>query len=333
MKSFSFDILRLLLSVIVVGSHIAGLSNKQINVPFSDFLSADAAVYTFFALSGFFIVGSYNSSISFFRFLKKRFARVYPAYFIVLFFPLIVLLLRSTDYPFHSSCYSEFLKYFFYNALFLNFVEPQFCNLFENNSSSAVNGSLWTIKNEIMFYLLVPFLLFCRKFIGSHLFFISCVVFSYSYSFYMASIFNAPEATVLLRQFPALLSFFAVGMFFADASAIDKKYIHLLNIFLLFTFNVFINIGVLSYLLSIYCIFLAVIFGNRYFPISRPRRYVDLSYTIYLVHFPIIQFYLLAFNSEGNILITPFFDIMIVVFTASFIVTFFVEKPLLNFFR
>lgn len=46
----------------------------------------------------------------------------------------------------------EVFKYVAANLVFLNFTHPNLPGLFESNSLQAINGALWTLKIEVMFY-------------------------------------------------------------------------------------------------------------------------------------------------------------------------------------
>ena len=83
----------------------------------------------------------------------------YPAYFTVVMLCAIGLVavssLNVADY--FSTAWT---KYVVANLLFLNFLHPTLPGVFEGNKIPEVNGALWTLKIEVLFYLSVPVFVF-----------------------------------------------------------------------------------------------------------------------------------------------------------------------------
>ena len=151
----NFDLLRFLFAVTVFLVHSYVLSGANSLSILTKLLSSELAVQCFFIVSGFLIFMSYEKTAHNGRFFVKRARRIYPAYFSVV---LICALIGSvlTTYSFSEYWSFPTLKYIVANLFFLNFLAPNLPGLFEGNTLQAVNGALWTLKIEVMFYLLVP---------------------------------------------------------------------------------------------------------------------------------------------------------------------------------
>src|SRR5690606_8838181 len=106
------------------------------------------------------------------------------------------------------------IKYTISNLVFLNFLQPTLPGVFDSNKLAAVNGALWTLKIEVMFYLSVPIVVFLfRKF--SYLPFIIliyCSSVAYAKLFIAAAEYTGTGAYLELgRQLPGQLSYFRAG--------------------------------------------------------------------------------------------------------------------------
>lgn len=91
----SLNLLRLLFATFVLVGHSFGMINAQNNLPSVLTYIMSLAVPCFFVVSGYLITGSAIKN-SFKRFLTKRLARIYPAYFIMLL--VVVIFLAPIDY-------------------------------------------------------------------------------------------------------------------------------------------------------------------------------------------------------------------------------------------
>ncbi|WP_232615707.1 acyltransferase family protein [Photobacterium carnosum] len=147
----NFNLLRLLLAIMVVFYHIGVLANIDYLLIFS----GSFAVKCFFVISGYLITKSYFKNKDLKVYIKSRFMRIYPLYFTVImvsFFTGLFLTTSSID-----DYLSGGVKYLLSNLLFFNYLQPSLPGVFSGiGYHNSINGSLWTIKIEVMFYISVP---------------------------------------------------------------------------------------------------------------------------------------------------------------------------------
>ena len=121
-------------------------------------------VDAFFVISGFLIFMSYERTSSLRRYAIKRARRIYPAYLCIILLCAFGLFTLS-GLPVDQYFSADWFKYLVANLTFLNFLAPSLPGVFENNLLQAVNGALWTIKIEVMFYCSVPLIVwFAQRF-------------------------------------------------------------------------------------------------------------------------------------------------------------------------
>jgi peptidoglycan/LPS O-acetylase OafA/YrhL len=210
----NFDLLRLLLAATVMLVHLHALSEAGALAPLSRYLSAEFAVQGFFVISGFLVTMSHDRSRSVLGYAEKRARRIYPAYFAVVlvaaFAGLFFSTLRATEY-----FGGPWLRYVAANLVFLNFLAPELPGVFQANPWRAVNGALWTIKLEVAFYLMVPILAWMAR--RSQPWLVALGVYAasvaYAWTFELLFLNTGQESwRVLGRQLPGQLAYFAVGM-------------------------------------------------------------------------------------------------------------------------
>jgi peptidoglycan/LPS O-acetylase OafA/YrhL len=279
----NFDLFRILLASIVVFYHVGILVGNDL---FANLFPGDLAVHCFFVVSGFLITRSYLKNKELNSYFKARFLRVYPLYatVIIVCFVIGFFITNSDNY------FSDGFRYLFFNFIFLNFLEPHLPGVFSaNDNFGAVNGSLWTIKIEVMFYLSVPLIYgFFAKYITPVkltmvTFFLSLACF-YCLRYIIDTYGITPSIN---NQLPSMMCFFMVGAFI-NFIKLDKMYV---LFFLPVTFYIHYNFE--YYFLSplvagviVYCfVFLLP-------KISINKKVGDVSYGIYIWHFPVIQFYI-----------------------------------------
>ena len=147
----NFDFIRFFLAYSVMFNHFSTLTDTD---PFW-IVSGGFRVKGFFIISGFLVMFSFLRSPDIYVFFRKRIQRIMPAYALVigLCFLLGICLTSLPVSEFLTSAKSY--QYLLSNLLTLNFLCPDLPGVFENNPMQAMNGSLWTIKVELMLYMTV----------------------------------------------------------------------------------------------------------------------------------------------------------------------------------
>lgn len=287
----NFDFLRLLLSGTVCLVHAYELSGfAQLSVIVS-VLSSAVAVKAFFVVSGFLVTMSYERSVSASSYAAKRIRRIYPAYFVTVMVCAIGFVLlseKSADEYFSAAWF----KYVAANLVFLNFLQPTLPGVFDGTRLAAVNGALWTLKIEVMFYFAVPLLVWSFRRFG-HL---PVMIVVYVLSFVYGLILHGVEAKTgspiygeLARQLPGQMSYFIAGTGIFYFFPVFERYVRFLipSAVLVLLANSF-YVSPVSFLEPAAIAVLVIFFGMFCF-IGNVGKYGDFSYGIYILHFPIVQ--------------------------------------------
>lgn len=294
-KSNNFDFVRLVLALTVAIVHATTLSGGggRVLSSVSQYLNSEVAVDSFFVISGFLIFMSYESSQSITNYINKRVRRIFPGYITVILICAIFLSLISSS-TLSEYFNVEFIKYIIFNILTLNFLHPSLPGVFEGSRMSAVNGALWTIKIEVMFYMIVPFISIIISKYKSHklLILTGVYILSVIYTLIMLYFYSSEKMEIFLkleRQLPGQLAFFISGGIiycFYDYFHKNSLLLVLISIIVMITHINIIDMYVL------YPASLAVIvlyFSSIFKYIGNWGRYGDLSFGVYIWHFPIIQ--------------------------------------------
>ncbi len=230
---------------------------------------------------------SYENSPSIKNYFFKRIRRIYPAYFVVILF--------SAFFGYFFSSYSlanyfsfEWVKYIFFNLIYLNFMSPNLPGVFEENLISAVNGALWTLKIEVLFYLSVPLIVWLSLKLGRIKVFLTLYFLSFLY-IHLLNLFHIPHAEELMRQLPGQLPYFLSGGLIYYYFGYFRQSAHWLLVLSLIVI-IFNEGGAILKLieplpLAIIVSYLAYIFHY----LGNFAKYGDFSYGIYILHFPILQ--------------------------------------------
>lgn len=159
----NFDCFRFIAALLVIYSHafvlIKGDYSGEILAEFTNgvYSAGEFAVGVFLILSGFLITQSYLKSKSLQKYLLARVLRIFPAFIVVIFLMVFVLGPLITNLPLkeyfnHSGTFSYLL-----NCGLIR-MQWELPGVFYGNPSVSVNGSLWTIPYEFLFYLVIVIL-------------------------------------------------------------------------------------------------------------------------------------------------------------------------------
>ncbi|QSH99413.1 acyltransferase [Treponema phagedenis] len=220
----------------------------------------------------------------------KRCRKIFPLYYATIFIIALIFVFFTSLRPLEYFTSFHFYKYLFANGIFLNFICPNLPGVF---NGLPVNGSLWTLKVEIGFYLILPIILYVYTKISSTLkkqvFLILVYLSSFAYIFIVKKTPNIPAQFV--HQLPAYMAYFVSGIsYILNWDFLCKKEFKLITYSLLviilyfFTSSTFVEIF-LPFALTIFVVF----FARHLKVFNSVGAKIDYSYSMYLFHYPIIM--------------------------------------------
>lgn len=291
----NFDFLRFCFAFSVVIYHLIVLTGNATLVPLRRFFDGNMPVGGFFIISGFLISHSWAQGKGIQAYANSRMRRLLPAYIgvIVLSASFFVLLssYSATDYFSHPG----FWRYLVANLLFLNFVQPELPGVFSSHIVQAINGSLWTIKIEVSFYIVLPMLFAIlrrqKNLLRTNILLAALYLSAPLYVFFCQQLYAATQLklfSVLGHQLPGCMDYFATGLFLYFNSDSLRKYQHIAvfpSILLVASYYVFRMDLLFALGLGICIHYVAFHFRA----LNNFAKHGDVSYGIYIYHFPIIQ--------------------------------------------
>jgi len=334
----NFNLLRIFFALFVIYVHSFDLL-KQVD-PISGFLNKKLSIIGvegFFIISGFLIFYSFRRNFenkTILKYFVSRFLRIFPGLIFMVFFTGIFLgvfytTLSLTEFFTHKHT----IKYFIYNSTLMKNIVYVLQGVFENNPLRAVNGSLWTLPYELLFYCLIPFIFFIVKTSKTRLALVLILLISCNYFYFDLFVFVSKIFPFLPKYFYSLFLSFLVGVFYC----LYKDNIKLKFSFFILSLIVFIlSIKVtfpLSEVISIFSFAYIVFYLSavRLLNIRDYNKLGDYSYGLYIWAFPIQQ---LIIHHKLNI--NPY----MLCFLSSFLTLLFaiaswkyIEKPALKFVR
>lgn len=288
----NFNMLRLLLALYIFVVHFVELSEVDTRLLF---IYGPDCVRGFFVISGFLIYASWCRSSSLKSYFIKRGRRILPSYFFIIVFFSIVLFAVSA-LPASDYFGEEWLRYLGSNLVFSNFVQPTLPGVFTENHLDVVNGSLWTIKIELMCYIALPLMMYvCRKIkINPFIFFGGVILLSVAYTFVCHRMLESTgdaRYVIYARQIGGQLAYFVLGMMFYELQHLVVRHKYKLFAVGFAAIAVAYAFPVTAFFVKPFAIAMIVI------PAAFIGRWgywlgsADISYDFYLLHFPVIQLF------------------------------------------
>lgn len=286
-RTNSFDALRLLGAWFVIWGHGYILSGDLVNVPKVGGIDVSVlGVAIFFTISGYLIWKSWFRAANWVDFVSARILRIFPALIVVVLLTTFLLgpfvtLLSPGEY------FSSPLTYVYLLNSFV--LDPQYLlpGVFESQPfTSAVNGSLWTLRAELVCYAAVPVAALLPQKFRPILLGAAGVTLIW---------FGLTTNVILLSSNFSIASFywglFSLGAFAASINISRVKSpiapISTLLIWwgiLSFAPQYLLPLGFVSFAFAV------IFIGNLNIPVVRQAaKYGDLSYGMYLLAFPIQQ--------------------------------------------
>lgn len=332
LRTNNFNLLRLLLAGSVVVYHTGILSQQPSLSWMPAWVSGDLGVQGFFVVSGFLVTMSYDRSRSLQSYFEKRARRIAPAYLTVVLGAAVLLASLSTfrwsDY-FLSPTWSS---YVFWNMLLANFMSPDLPGVFLGNYKQAVNGSLWTIKVEVGFYCFVPLMAWLAQRLGRWRVWWMMLLLSSAWriGLDLAGILTGSHLlSKLAIQAPGQLSFFVLG-----AMAYERTRLGLapppLAAAIVCAVAYAVTTGLPHELLAPFAVAGMIYWAAITCPLLPDvGRYGDISYGVYLYHWPLLQVFIALgfFAVSPGIAATGLLITVVIVASLSWML---VEKPLLR---
>lgn len=179
--------------------------------------------------------------------------------------------------------------------------------VFEGHKFDAVNGALWTLKIEVMFYAVVPVFVYLFRRLGHLPVIAATYVLSLAYAALMAWQAQRTGSGLYLelgRQLPGQLSYFMAGAFIYYFLPLFERRV---AYFVGAAVAVFVLRGYLpTAMLEPLVLAILVVFFGLYLYAGNFGRYGDFSYGVYIIHFPVIQVALHSglFTQPGLFLVT-----------------------------
>jgi peptidoglycan/LPS O-acetylase OafA/YrhL len=265
--------------LVVLGHFKAFVGVFNPDWPFS---YAATAVECFFVVSGFLVTHSFDRDPDLKRFFIRRVLRIYPLYFVVIVAQTLTLAGLAPGGI--SAHLGDMVRYLAANAVFANFADHDIGGVLTGQVDPSLNASLWTLKIEFAFYLVLPFL---WKGIQRYGLGLVALLFVASVAYQQGML--ALDHPLYAKQLPGQLHYFMLGYKYQHLFKFDRR----LGLVAAVAAG-----GAMTFLMHphtpvIYPLVVAAFVLTVAFSAPRLRMSLDISYGVYLLHAPTIQLSLL----------------------------------------
>lgn len=337
-RNNNFDFLRFILASLVILQHSFPVLHGRKGIweeplTFSGFYEEplSVAVASFFIISGFLISLSWTNSKSVWEYLRKRLLRIYPGYVVVLFFAVFV---AGPLGGAHLSAYfhDKWVYHYIYGNVFFqrNYIDGLPGAFVHLPYAEHPNISLWTIRVELMCYLMVVVAGLCgvfKRWSGGVIF--ALFLLSDAVYFYLSARHQALPNIGGADGLPRLTPYFLAGMFcyvmrdripfshglFAAAAAVE-------------VLSVLLNITEITQPVCLAYILFYLAFHPG-IKLHRFGKYGDFSYGIYLYGWPVQQILTQHFGKFLNPW-TLFLSAFLLAWGMAFLSWHLIERPFLR---
>jgi peptidoglycan/LPS O-acetylase OafA/YrhL len=340
-RTNNFDLIRLFAALQVVVWHLRDFLG--LTAPAKSFfyvLRYFPGVPIFFILSGFLIFSSFDRNKDVKQYFKNRVLRIFPALWVAF----IVLFGVLFYFGYEARSTAELIKWSVAQLTFFQQYTPQSIYAYMDNNP---NPSLWTIRVELGFYILVPvFFWIIRKikFISMTSLMIILMILSFGLYYYLQSIKN--QNTSLYDLFKddvfCYLFYFLFGVLsYLHFDKLKKLYegkgLYWLALYVIYVvvLSVYLDLYESGYAVNLYSLIGVFILSQTVISMAFTRPHLsgdllkgkDISYGIYLYHVIIIGIFFQNGYYANNKAFTPILLLTIAIAYLSWIL---VEKPALT---
>jgi peptidoglycan/LPS O-acetylase OafA/YrhL len=329
----NFDFLRFLAATFVWYGHCYSIVGTQ--DPLEKLTGFESfgkfGVVIFFIISGYFITQSYDRKQKILPFLQNRFLRIFPALAVLLLLTVFVLGASITTLPL-KSYFTDIDTWKYLRSILIFPLKYELPGVFMENPLHAVNGSLWTLKQEVRLYVILGLLGFIGVLNSRFMFFLFLTLL-------LTSIYGAYSKTdhFLWGKYDDVSLAINLGVLFSGGSLLYLLRNHNIlqfKLFILFLGLLFASIdlpqGFSMILWNFSLIYIVIYLGFAKLPlIHKFGAKGDFSYGMYLYAFPLQQLslYILGFDCNFNHLLILSFSLTLLFAVFSW---YLIEKPVMK---